>query len=249
MKSNVVGSFLKGLDNKKVEFEFSGETISSNGGSVLLRQADKRLNLLNAVAEHIIDPRDQSRIYHSLHSLLQQRVYSLALGYEDLNDHDFLREDPVLQISVERSGESLGSSPTLCRFDSYADRQTMIGVHQILVERWISSYTSPPKEIVLDFDPTDIPLHGNQENRHYHKYYGEYCYLPLQVFCGDDLLITYLRSSDTDPAKHVWAILALLVRRIRKEWPEVSILFRADSGLCRHRIFDWCEKNKVDYLT
>jgi hypothetical protein len=179
---------------------------------------------------------------------LRQRVYGIALGYEDLNDHSKLRIDPLLQTAVERD-EPLGSSSTLCRMENRSSRQVAVEMNQIWVETFIRSFNKAPKELVLDFDATDDVVHGDQEGRFYHGYYEQYCFLPLYVFCEGQLLVSYLRRSDKDGAKHAWAILSLLVKRFRKKWPNVRIIFRGDSGFCRHRMLRWCERHNVGYIT
>ena len=179
--------------------------------------------------------------------MVRQRVHAVALGYEDLNDHDALRDDPVVQTACERD-ESLASSSTLCRFEQRAERQWAIAIQHQLVEQFIGSFAHRPEELVLDFDATDDPVHGRQPGRFFHGYYDCYCFLPLYVFCGQQLLVAYLRPSNIDASKHAWAILSLLVKRLRQAWPEVRIVFRGDSGFCRHRMLDWCDRNNVRYI-
>jgi len=221
--------------------------VVTDGGVLLLRQADRKLNLLKNVERKLKDPRRQASCGHSQLSLLRQRVYGLALGYEDQLDHDELRKDPGLQTAVERV-EELGSSSTLCRLENRADGETARQVNEIFVEQFIASYKRAPKEVILDFDATDDPVHGKQEGRFFHGYYDGYCFLPLYVFCGNQLLVAYLRPSNIDPARHAWAILSLLVKRLRKAWPGVKIIFRGDSGFCRWRMLRWCEKKNVGYI-
>jgi len=233
--------------SRKVEVDFKGGDVSSDGGVLLLRQADRKLNLLKNVERKLNDPRRQASCGHSQLSLLRQRVYGLALGYEDQLDHDELRKDPGLQTAVERV-EELGSSSTLCRLENRADGETARQVNEIFVEQFIASYKRAPKEVILDFDATDDPVHGKQEGRFFHGYYDGYCFLPLYVFCGNQLLVAYLRPSNIDPARHAWAILSLLVKRLRKAWPGVKIIFRGDSGFCRWRMLRWCEKKNVGYI-
>jgi hypothetical protein len=235
------------LKRRKVQAEFSGGDITSDGGVLLLRQIDRRLGLLKAVDSIIPDPRDHRYIEHNQLSLLRQRVYGICLGYEDLNDHQTLRIDPALQTSIERE-EVLGSQSTLCRLENRIERQVAVDIHKLLLEQFIASRDAPPEELILDFDATDDPVHGRQEGRFFHGYYDHYCFLPLYVFCGDQLLVSYLRPSKIDAAKHTWAILALLVKRLREAWPEVRIIFRGDSGFCRHRMLSWCERNDVGYI-
>ena len=235
------------VKRRKVEAEFSGGDISSDGGVLLLRQVDRRLGLLEAVHRVLHDPRDSGKVVHSQLSLLRQRVYGLCLGYEDLNDHQELRRDPAIQTAVERDA-MLASQATLCRLEHRMDRQAAVALHQVLVEQFIASHPKPPRKLILDFDATDDRVHGLQEGRFFHGYYDHYCFLPLYVFCGKQLLVSYLRPSNIDGAKHAWAILALLVKRLRQEWPQVKIIFRADSGFCRHRMLDWCDRHGVGYV-
>jgi hypothetical protein len=232
---------------RTVAAHFGGGSVSSDGGVLLLRQADRRLGLTAGVASLLEDRRRQASCQHETLSLLRQRVYALALGYEDLNDHATLRTDPGLQTAVERD-EALASSPTLCRWENQADRETAWAIHRELVAQFIASYKHPPRRLILDFDATDDAVHGSQEGRFFHGYYGQYCFLPLYVFCGSRLLVSYLRPSSTDPARHVWAILALLVKRLRQAWPGVEIIFRGDSAFCRWRMLRWCEQHQVGYL-
>jgi hypothetical protein len=148
---------------------------------------------------------------------------------------------------VERD-QALASSPTLCRLEARASRGTAVAMHRVLVERFIASFAQPPTELILDFDATDDRIHGLQEGRHYHGYYGDWCFLPLYVFCGDQLLVSYLRRSNIGAAEHAWAILKLLVTRLRQAWPAVKIVFRGDSGFCRWRMLRWCDSHNVSYV-
>ena len=236
-----------GVNRRRVAAAFSGGDVSSDGGVLLLRQVDRRLGLTAEVARLLDDPRRKASCEHDLLSMLRQRVYGLALGYEDLNDHDQLRRDPAIQTAVDRD-RPLASSPTLCRFENRAERGTALALHEVLVGQFIASFNRPPKELILDFDATDDAVHGKQEGRFFHGYYDNYCFLPLYVFCGDQLLVSYLRPSNIDGAKHAWAILALLVKRLRQAWPDVRIVLRADSGFCRWRMLSWCERKDVGYI-
>lgn len=235
------------LKRRKVQAEFSGGDITSDGGSLLLREVDEKLGLLKSVDNLLVDQRNPERIIHSQLNLIKQRVYGLCLGYDDLNDHQQLRLDPALQTAVN-CDEVLGSSPTLCRLEQRMDRQVMTDIHRIFLEQFIASFKEPPKELILDFDATDDLTHGAQENVFYHGYYRHYCFLPLYVFCGDQLLVSYLRPSNIDGAKHSGAILKLLVDALRKQWPDVRIIYRADGGFCRRNTLSWCERNEVDYI-
>ena len=236
-----------GCKGRRVEADFSGGSVTSDAGILLVRQADRLLGLTASVARLFPDSRRKASCEHSISSMLRQRVYGMALGYEDLNDHDSLRHDLAWQTAVERDKPS-ASSPTLCRLENRADRETAVAIHRVLIDQFIASYREPPTELILDFDATNDPIHGHQEGRFFQGYYDEYCFLPLYVTCRDQLLVAYLRPSNIDGAKHAWAILALLVKRLRSEWPNVRIIFRADSGFCRWRMLRWCDNNDVFYI-
>ncbi len=235
------------VNGRVVEANFDGGDISSDGGVLLLRQADCLLGLSRAVAAVLSDPRRQSSCDHDVHALLRQRLYAIALGYEDLNDHEALRRDVALQTAVERD-QLLASASTLCRFENRADGETAWRLHEVLLDQFIGSFKRPPKKLILDFDATDDAVHGEQDGRFFHGFYNHYCFLPLYVFCGDQLLVSYLRPSNIDGAKHSWAILSLLVKRLRQLWPKVKIIFRGDSGFCRWKMLRWCERHEVGYI-
>ena len=235
------------LGRREVQGCFDGGSMTSDGGVMLLSALDRKLGLTMAAARCIADPRDPLLITHAVRDMLRQRVYGLALGWEDLNDHQALRHDVALQTAVGVDRE-VASSPTLCRLEKWADRATAVRLSELLVEQFIASFKTAPAELILDFDATDNPLHGQQEGRFFHGYYNNYCYLPLYVFCGQQLLCAYLRESRIDAAKHSAAILKLLVRRLRQVWPDVRITFRGDSGFCRQRIINWCERSGVSYI-
>jgi hypothetical protein len=234
-------------NRRKVEANFQGGDITSDGGVLLLQQVDRRLGLTEAIARTLDDPRRQASCDHDGLSLLRQRIYGLGLGYEDLNDHETLRLDLAIQTALGRS-EELASSSTLCRWENRADRVAAWRMHEVIVEQFIASRKKAPKKLILDFDATDDAVHGKQEGRFFHGYYDHYCFLPLYVFCGNQLLVSYLRPSKIDGAKHSWAILALLVKRLRQAWPQVKIIFRGDSGFCRWRMLSWCERHAVGYI-
>jgi len=232
---------------RRVEADFAGGDISSNGGALLLALADRRFGLLSGLARRLDDERQAGKVAHQLLPLLRQRVYAVALGHEDVNDHEDLRHDLVLQTAVGRD-RRLASPSTVGRLDRAADRSWAWAAHVAMVETFIASFEQAPDELVLDFDATDDAVHGRQEGRFFHGYYDRYCFLPLYVFCGDHLLVSYLRPSNIDGAKHAWAVLALLVKRLRQVWPDVRIVLRADSGFCRHRMLSWCERHGVGYI-
>jgi hypothetical protein len=233
---------------RKIEVNFQGGAVTSDAGIILLREVDRKLELTKALAEDFPDERDQRYVDHSIRSMMAQRIHGLALGYEDLNDHKTLRKDIGFQTAIDCDVD-LASVSTLSRFENAATRETAINTNRLFVETFISTFKKPPKELILDFDPTDDRIHGHQANRYYHGYYKSYCYLPLYVFCNDQLLVSYLRPCNIDGAKHAWAILKLLVKRLRQEWPEVKIIFRGDSGFCRDLMLRWCDKHNVGYIT
>lgn len=235
------------VKRRKVELDFRGGDITSNGGIPLLSQVDRHMGLTQAVASAIGDSRRLASCDHSLLELLRQRVYALALGYEDLNDHHELRNDLALQTATSRI-QTLASPSTLCRLEHRTDRDTAVAIHEVLFEQFVKAHDKPPRRLILDFDATDTPLHGDQEGRFFHGYYDHYCFLPLYVFCGRHLLVSYLRRSNCDPARHTWAILSLLVKALRRHWPKVEIVFRGDSGFCRWKILRWCERHQVRYI-
>jgi DDE family transposase len=236
---------------RSVLADFAGGAITSDAGALLLRQVDRKLGLIDALDAVIPDPRNPALIIHRQSTMLRQRIFAIAMGYEDGNDHQNLRDDPLMQLVTERGidpDQPLASPPTLCRLENRIHRRTLFDIARVLVETFIHSHKQPPKELILDFDATDDPIHGNQVNRFFHGYYDHYCFLPLYVFAGHHLLCAYLRPANIDPAKHAWAILALLVKRLRQVWPGVKIIFRGDSGFCRWKMLRWCEKHGVFYL-
>jgi len=232
---------------KKVEVNFSGGDVTSDGGVLLVREIDRKLGLTKKVSELIPDTRDQRYVDHSVEEMLAQRIYGIALGYEDVNDHITLRKDPGFQTAINCETD-LASTSTLSRFENSVSRNTIVEINKLHVETFINSFKKAPKKLILDFDPTDDPIHGCQENRHYNGYYKSFCYLPLYVFCGEQLLVSYLRPCNIDGAKHSWAILSLLVKRFRQKWPGVKIIFRGDGGFCRPKMLQWCDKHDVSYI-
>jgi hypothetical protein len=235
------------LKRRKIEAEFSGGDITTDAGALLLREVDKKLHLCRSLTQHIQDPRRPELITHQLETLIRQRIFAIALAYEDVNDHDQLRKDAGFKIAVSEP-DLLASSSTLCRLEQWAERKTAIGFHQALFKQFIKQFKSAPKQLILDFDATDDPTHGNQVGKFYHGYYRHECFLPLHVYCGHFPLVSYLRPSWMDPAKHTWAILSLLVKALRKQWPEVEIIFRGDGGFCRDKIMRWCERHRVKFI-
>lgn len=235
------------VKRRKVEAQFNGGEVTSDGGLLLLRQVDRRLGLTEKLAAVLPEARAVEKIEHEQKALLRQRIYSLCAGYEDLNDQLTLRHDVALQTAVEQDKE-LASASTLCRWENRAGRKAARAMHEVLLEQFIASFKEAPEELILDFDATDDRVHGSQEGRSFHGYYGDWCFLPLYVFCGDQLLVSYLRPSNIDAALHAPAILKLLVSRLRKAWPQVKIILRADSGFCRWKMLRWCERHGVHYI-
>jgi hypothetical protein len=237
---------------------FDGGTISSDGGAFLLRETEQRLNLIARLSECFLDGRNQSFVEHSIAEMLSQRIYGLALGYEDLNDHEQLRTDRVFGILSGKQdlAEPLAGKSTLNRLElgtGVKDRYKKItfrqeAVDELLVSVFIESHPQTPAEIVLDMDTTDLPLHGKQEGRFFHGYYDNYCYLPLYVFCGDHVLCARLREAKHDAAFGCLSEIERIVKQIRAAWPEVRIVLRGDSGFCRNQVMSWCESHDVDYV-
>ena len=239
------------LGRQRIVADFAGGRLTSDGGGLLLREVDRRLGLIDALAACLTDPRDPARVVHDQRTMLAQRVFGIALGYEDLNDHATLRNDPLFSVLAEKTPDPeapLASAPTLCRLENRVDRRALWRMADVLVEQFIASQATPPSEILLDFDDSHDPTHGRQEGGFFHGYHDCYCFLPLYVFCGDQLLVSYLRPSNIDSALHSRAILKLLVWRLRAVWPQVRIIVRADSGFCRWRLMRWCDRHGVDYV-
>jgi hypothetical protein len=248
----------EGSGKREIVARFDGGTISTDGGALLLRQTDKRLNLLPRLAECFLDGRNQEQVEHSILEMISQRIYGLALGYEDINDHEQLRSDPVFGILAGRSelGEPLAGKSTLNRMElgsGRKDRYKKItywkdSIDELLVKLFIESQSEAPKQIILDVDTTDLPLHGKQEGRFFHGYYDSYCYLPLYIFCGEHVLCARLREANHDAAFGSSAEIERIVRQMRAAWPEVNIILRGDSGFCRNELMSWCESNRVDFV-
>ena len=232
--------------------EFSGGSIPCDAGLLLLREADRQIGLLDALDAAIPDPRHPVFIVHPQRTLLAQRIFGIACGYEDLNDHQLLRRDPLGQAATDHPGPddtpTLASPPTLCRLENRIDRPTRVRLAAVLVEQFIASFERPPEHLTLDGDATDDPVHGDQEHRFFHGYYDGYCFLPLYVFCGSPLLVAYRRPANIGADHHAAAILKLLVTRLRQVWPEVRITVRGDSGFGRWRRMRWCDSHDVRYI-
>lgn len=245
--------------SRQVVARFDGGVISSDGGALLLRATDGRLHLLDRLAACFTDRRNPLFTKHSVGELVSQRVYALALGYEDLNDHDQLRDDPLLRvISGKRDADqdALAGKSTLNRLELSTpepDRYKKIShrpeaIDELLTTLFIEAHASAPESVVLDLDVTDLPLEGHQEGRFFHGYYDEYCYLPLYIFAGEHLLCARLRTADKDAAAGSKEEVERIVAQIRAAWPEVRITVRADSGFCRDELMKWCEEHGVGYV-
>jgi hypothetical protein len=260
------------LDRRDVHARFDGGRITSDGGALLLRETERVAGVIRRFAACFTDHRDPERLEHTVEELVGQRVYALALGYEDLNDHDDLRHDPLLAVLVGKKdplgnervrlqdrGKALAGKSTLNRLELTpvranagsrykkitVDRQA---VRALFIGWFLHSYDQPPKRIVLDLDATDDPLHGHQAGRFFHGFYGNYCYLPLYIFCGEHLLCARLRPSNIDASAGSVKELERIVSAIRQRWPDVQIVIRADSGFCREAIMAWCEAHGVDFI-
>jgi Transposase DDE domain group 1 len=248
---------------REVVARFDGGHVVSDGGALLLGEVERQTGLLHRFAACFTDPRDPLRIEHSVEQLVKQRVYGLALGYEDLTDHERLRRDPLLAVlsgKTEPDQEPLAGKSTLNRLeltrplaDAAQRRYQKIlfdpeSADRLLVDLFVEAPAKPPHEIILDLDATDDPLHGQQEGRFFHGYYGHYCYLPLYIFCGDHLLCARLRTANTDGSAGAVGEVERITGQLRRHWPAVKIILRADSGFCREELMNWCEQKGVDYV-
>src|ERR1700739_701478 len=243
--------------SRRVESGFTAGHVSSYGGALLLREVEGKINLLGRLAVCFQDGRMALLIKHQLPEMLAQRIYGLALGYEDLNDHEQLRSDPLLGVlSGKRElEEPLAGKSTLNRLE-LAGRSARYhkisystdSMDRLLTDLYLESHAAPPEQIVLDLDATDIPLYGHQPERFFHGYYDSYCYLPLYIFAGDQLLCARLRPANQDAAKGSVEEVSRIVAQLRQRWAAVKIVPRADSGFCREELMSWCEQNRVDYV-
>ena len=251
------------FDGRRVVAAFDGGAVTSNAGTLLLRETDRAIGLIERAAACFTDHRDAEQVIHALPTLIGQRIVAIALGYEDVNDHDVLRRDPVLalfsdQLEPKRKDcAALAGKSTINRLEHApregGNRYHKIGhdaqaLERVFVDVFLEGHGTPPEEIVLDLDATDDPVHGHQEGRFFHGYYDCWCYLPLYVFCGRHLLAAKLRRANIDAAAGAKDEVARLVAQIRRRWPKVRVVLRADSGFAREELMAWCEANGVDYL-
>jgi hypothetical protein len=250
------------VEGRQVVAAFDGGEGTSDAGALLLGATDRAIGLIERFAACFLDRRAQGQVEHSVRAMLAQRVFGIALGYEDLIDHDQLRHDPVLaplagKLTARRKRcAPLAGKSTLNRLEhapTEPARYHKIGhdaaaIEGLLVELFLEAHKAPPKELILDLDATDDPLHGHQEGRFFHGYYDCYCYLPLYVFCGRHLLAAKLRRSNIDASAGAKDEVARIVGQIRARWPRVAILLRADSGFARDELMAWCEANGIDYV-
>ena len=243
--------------SRRVQAEFTAGRVSSDGGALLLRQVDRRIHLLDRLGSCFSDGRSALLVKHQLPEMLAQRIYGLALGYEDLNDHEQLRSDPLLGLLAgkQKLEEPLAGKSTLNRLElaGRTGRYHKIdysaeAIDGLLADLYVESHAVPPEQIVLDLDATDIPLYGHQPERFFHGYYGNYCYLPLYIFAGDQILCARLRPANRDAAAGAVQEVEPIVTKLRECWPGVEIVLRADGGFCREELMAWCESNKVDYV-
>jgi len=262
----------QGQNRRDVVATFDGGTITTDGGALLLREVERLTGIIAGFSACFTDHRDPDLIEHTVEQLVAQRIYALALGYEDLNDHDQLRNDPLLAVLAGKDdptgtdrarardkGKALAGKSTLNRLELTPIRATRKSRYKkiafnrkkaddFFVDVFIRSYDTAPPRIILDLDATDAILHGHQSGRFFHGYYGNYCYLPLYIFCGEHLLCARLRPSDIDASTGSLKEIERIVRQIRAHWPNVQIIVRADSGFCRDALMHWCESNRVDYV-
>jgi len=266
----------QGIGRREVKADFDGGHVTSDGGVLLVRETDERFSICSRFAQCFADYRDQDLVEHTVEELIRQRAYGLALGYEDLNDHDDLARDPLLAVAAGKvdpegrdrkrerdKGRPLASRSTLNRleltpeevdWDDPKKRYWKIVHHverieDLFVTLFLEGHGQEPEEIILDFDPTDIVLYGEQEGRFFHGYYGDYCYLPMYVFCGDHLLAARLRTSNRDASDGATELLQWLVQRIRAQWPKVRIIIRGDSAFARDDLMSYCEATpKLYYI-
>ncbi|MGH8769338.1 MAG: IS1380 family transposase [Burkholderiales bacterium] len=253
-----------GIERRRVVAAFDGGMVSSDAGALLLQRTDDAIGLLDRLAGCFIDERRADSIEHTVRTLIGQRVFGMALGYEDLNDHERLRHDPVFgallgKLSAQRRPRcaALAGKSTLNRLELHPLDQSSryhkirpdaAAIEGLFVDLFLDAHRRAPAEIILDLDATDDPLHGHQEGRFFHGYYDGYCYLPLYIFSGEHLLVAKLRRANIDGAAGAVEEVERIITQIRRRWPATRIILRADSGFCREQLMGWCEQHAVDYV-
>ena len=250
------------IEGRSVVAGFDGGKMTSDAGGLLLGATDRAIGLIDRFARCFTDSRSAELIEHTVATMIGQRVFGIALGYEDLVDHDELRHDPIMAVlagkltAKRKNCAPVAGKSTLNRLELGGEESTLyhkighdpLAIEAAFVDLFIDAQTRPPQQIILDLDATDDPLHGHQEGRFFHGYYDCYCYLPLYIFCGRHLLAAKLRRSNIDASAGAVEEVARVVTRIRSRWPRVRILLRADAGFAREALMRWCELNRVDYL-
>ena len=239
----------KDFFGKKVAVDFNGGEVSSDAGLLFLRETESQIGIINRVANAIHDQRHPSYIKHQIVQLLTQRVFQIAAGYEDANDSDTLKHDPILKIACEKD-DPLASQPTMCRFENAPDHTTLYRIGTTLVDAFIDSYDKPPEGIVLDLDDTDDPTHGSQQLSLFNAYHDCYCYMPLHIYEGKSgkLITTILRPGKRPSGKEIVTILKRIVKKIRQAWPGVGILLRGDSYFSAPAVYEFCEDHDIKYV-
>jgi len=250
------------VEGRRVEAAFDGGMMTSDAGALLVGAAERAIGLIDRFAACFVDRRNPALIEHKVSTLVGQRVFGIALGYEDLVDHDTLRHDPVMAVLAGKLAAKradcapVAGKSTLNRLELSTALPTLyhkigyqaVAIEALFVEWFVEAHRTPPAQIILDLDATDDPLHGHQEGRFFHGYYDCYCYLPLYIFCGRHLLAAKLRPANIDGSAGACEEVARIVAQIRRHWPEVRVLLRADSGFAREPLMAWCEANGVDFL-
>src|SRR5690554_2064946 len=244
------------LSGREIIGSFDGGDISSDGGVMLVEAANRKLGLIERLASVIEDERDPRKVRHGISEMLAQRIFAIACGYEDCNDFDDLCRDPALKVAVgrlPRTGHDLASQPTLSRLENSVGRSELYRMSEVLVELFVEGREEAPGWVIIDVDATDDPTHGQQQLTGFHGYYDEHCYLPLIVTARadggpDELLAVVLRPGKTHAGGGAVSVLKRIVAKLREAWPQVRILIRGDSGFAKPEIYDWCEREGIDYL-
>ncbi len=239
----------KGISGKKIEVDFNGGEVSSDAGLLFLRETESQIGIINKVAAAISDTRHPGYVKHTIIQLLTQRVFQIAAGYEDANDSNSLKHDPILKIACEKD-DVLASQPTMCRFENAPTRTTLYRIGEALVDVFISSYNKPPRSIILDIDDTDDPTHGAQQLSLFNAYHDCYCYMPLHIYEGTSgkLITTILRPGKRPSGKEIVSILKRIISKIRKVWPHAGILLRGDSNFSAPPVYDFCDTHDIKYV-